>query len=216
MGGIKPLFSTKAYTSSDKKQSDNSNKVAQTNVCEHTEHVFYTVSNYKEFAEKLTKIEHNKLYEFVSFGNWSLKHVIFHLLKLTGKATVYSTTYGLDPGAARGIVDAIGKGIIQEFNFLYDHKIKQYKEEAHYICANTFPVKITSIHAKVTVIINDKWALAVTGSANWSDSNNKIETTVISTNRKSAEFHRNWIMATINNQHQEPKKIYNEIFTRNT
>lgn len=156
-------------------------------------------------------MEHNKSYHFVSFGQWSLKHIIFHLLKLTGPADVFSTTYGLGPTSARGIVNGLKNGMIKLFNFLYDWKIKTYKEEAHNLCAANFQVKITSIHAKVTVIINDTFAVVVTGSANWSDNNEKIESITITTNRKLAEFHKNWITQTMKSTHTEPKNIIKEI-----
>ncbi len=92
-------------------------------------------------------------------------------------------------------------------HFLYDWKIRTYKESAHNVCVANFPVKVTSIHAKVTVILNDSWGVIVSGSANWSDSNKKIELTEISTNRKKAEFHQNWILQAMKSEHTEPQKI---------
>jgi len=174
-------------------------------------HEFFISKGYKEFLKQFTAIDQDKSYTIVSFGQWSLKHVVFHLLKMVGAAEVYSTTYGLGPSSARGIVSGIKSGMISNFNFLYDHKIKTYKVEAHDICISNFPVKLAAIHAKVTVLLNDNWGVSITGSANWSDSNNKIETTVISTNRKLAEFHKKWISEAMKTKSTEPGKILSEI-----
>jgi len=207
MTKINPLISTKNLVNDDKskkrnKQGENSDDVM---------HEFYLATGYKEFSTRLNSLEQNKHYTFVTFGQWSLKHVVFHLIKLIGSCDIYSTTYGLGPSSARGIVSSLKSGMISSFHFLYDWKIKTYKVEAHDICSVNFPVKLANIHAKVTVLLNDSWGISITGSANWSDTNNKIETTIISTNRDLAEFHKNWILAAMDTSSTEPKKILKEI-----
>ncbi|MCD6566517.1 MAG: hypothetical protein J7K53_11320 [Bacteroidales bacterium] len=208
MESIKPLFSTKDVCKTKNNNIELLNKGIVTN---DSQHEFYLVESYKEFAKRLTKLEINNQYTFVSFGQWSLKHVVFHIIKLIGKAEIYSTTYGLGPASARGIVSGLNSGLIKSFNFLYDNKIKSYKFESHDICVSNFPVKIASIHAKVTVLLSDKFGITVTGSANWSDSNNKIEINTISTNANLANFHKRWILSSMQVESSEPKQIYNEI-----
>lgn len=210
MGKVKPLFSTKKLF--DKPKANKQDKQLQQGiVTNETEHELYMVADYKEFVERMPKIEANKCYQFVSFGQWSLKHVVFHILKLIGTADVVSTTYGLGPSSARAILSGLEKNIMKSFNFIYDWKVKQYKEEAHNLCENNFPVKITSIHAKITTLINDDWGITITGSANWSDKNRKIEHTLISTNKQSAIFHRDLLIRILNAQETEPKKIMEEL-----
>jgi hypothetical protein len=176
------------------------------------EHEIYLLPDYKKFAELLPNIEIGKCYDFVSFGQWSLKHLVFHILKLIGAAHICSTTYGLGPTSARAIVDGLQKGLIQSFHFVYDWKIKQYKQEAHFLCESNFPIKITSVHAKVTTLLNDSFGIVISGSMNWSDKNKKIETISISTNRSLAEFHSNWIKAVCMCQSTEPSEIFKEIY----
>jgi hypothetical protein len=203
-----PVFSTKSIL--EKKQVG-TNSVKQECEAESSEHEFFVSESYKDFEKRLLSLEQNKTYHFVSFGQWSLKHVVFHLLKLTGKAQVYSTTYGLGPSSARGLVNGLKSGMISDCFFLYDWKIKQYKEEAHNLCSSNFKVKITSIHAKVTVIYNDLWGIVVTGSANWSDKNNKIESLIVTTDRNLAEFHKKWIHEAVHCEATEPKNMIKEI-----
>jgi len=206
---ILPDTSTKNMLNSKKKEVN----TGSTNYAfvDDFKHEFFICEDYKDFESKFCSIEQNTTYHIVSFGQWSLKHIIFHILRMIGSADVLSTTYGLGPSSARGIVSALKAGMIKSFNFIYDWKIKQYKEEAHYLCESNFPVKITSIHAKVTVLINSEWGITVTGSPNWSDKNSKIETIVITTHRKLATFHKNWILQTIECNATEPKTIIKNI-----
>ena len=161
--GIKPLFSTSEIL---KNKEISKEKFNQGIITEDISHEFFLSDGYKEFKQQLTKLEKDKHYSFVSFGQWSLKHVVFHLLKLAGPSDIYSTTYGLGPSSARGIVTGLNKGLIKSFNFLYDNKIKTYKVEAHDICSANFPIKVVNIHAKVTVLLNKNWGIKITGSAN--------------------------------------------------
>ncbi len=175
------------------------------------EHEFYIVENYKKVAERIPELHHGRSYSLLSFGQWSLKHLVFHVAKLIGPCDVVSTTFGLGPGAAKGIVKALEKGIFTSFQFLFDNKVREYKEEAYFLCESTFPVKITSIHAKVTVLRNEKWSVMITGSANWSDTNNKIEHAEIIVNRKKADFFYNLIESAVNTESSVPSEILKEL-----
>jgi len=210
---VEPLISTKQIL--DKKKEQPKELVfAHSNTA--GEHEFFITPDYKLFSEQLKTIKNGKHYTFVSFGQWSLKHVVFHVVKLIGKCDIYSTTYGLGPTSARGIVSALGSGLIKSFNFLYDNKIRTYKIESHDICSANFPVSLASIHAKVTILYNEKYNITITGSANWSDSNDKIELTEIHTNPLLVNFHKGWILEAMKSKSVNPKKILNEIQQRNT
>jgi len=210
---IKPLISTKKILS---KKQDKPKELTFGITTAESEHEFYITPGYKLFFKQLKSIEKGKHYTFVSFGQWSLKHVVFHIVKLIGKCDIYSTTYGLGPSSARGIVSALGSGLIKSFNFLYDNKIRTYKIEAHDICSANFPVSLASIHAKVTILYNENYSITITGSANWSDSNDKIELTEIHTNSLLVKFHKDWITKAMKSKSTNPQKILNEIQQRNT
>jgi hypothetical protein len=201
---VVPLFSTASM------KEDQAN-VPTKFESEDTSHEFCISKSYREFAMLLDALEQNKSYHFISFGQYSLKHVVFHLISIIGKCHIWSTTYGLGPISARGIVKGLDNGAISSFNFLYDWKIRTYKEEAHFVCENRFPVKLTSIHAKVTVLLNEEWGITISGSANWSDTNKKIECITVSTNKDLALFHKKWIDAAIKCESSEPANILNEI-----
>jgi len=205
---IEPLFSTRNYVEKQTELQKNTNQLSHES--NHT-HEFFLSTDYKNVVELIPSIVDSTSYHLVSFGQFSLKHVVFHIITLIGACEIFSTTYGLGPNSARGIVNAKKQGIITDFHFLYDHKIKTYKEEAHYLCESNFEVKITSIHAKITAMINDNWGVTISGSANWSDTNRKIETIDIIVDRKLALFHSNWIQQAIRAKATEPSEIIKQI-----
>lgn len=176
-----------------------------------TQHELYLTDKYNLVKDLLPSLEAGRSYGLFSFGQWELRHVIFHIARLIGPCEVVSTTYGLGPRAARAIVQALDTGIFTSFMFLYDNKVREYKDEAHNICASRFPVKLTSIHAKITVLRNEKHAVLVAGSANWSDSNNKIEYTTVITDPTAALRVWDIIAASIHAEATQPAEILTEI-----
>lgn len=210
---IKPLFtSTEALPviEEQKPQSTDTNSF-NTGIVTEVEHEFYQVSNAKTIKEKVPVLEHNKCYAFMTFGEWALKHAVFHVAKLIGPCDVIATTFGLGAGSARGIVEGLRKGIFTSFQFLYDRKVREYREEAHFMCLNNFTVKVASIHAKVCVLKNEHWAVLITGSANWSDTNAKIEFLEITVHRAKAEFFYDLLQRSIKAQASLPIEILKEI-----
>ena len=176
-----------------------------------TAHEFYILPKYQLVAKLLPALVPGTSYGLLSFGKWDLRFVVFHIARLIGPCDVISTTYGLGPQAARGIVAGLKKGIFKSFRFIYDNKVREYKEEAHYMCAENFPVKITSIHAKLTVLKNENYQVLVVGSANWSDSNNKIEYTEIICDPAKAEAVYQLLLRTSEAEASAPSDIYKEL-----
>jgi hypothetical protein len=132
------------------------------------------------------------VYDFISFGQWSLAHILIYILSLTGPADVYATTYGLSPDVVRKLVEAKEKGMIREMTMVMDWKIRTYKAEAYFVAEQNFKTRLCSIHAKVTVVINETWGVIIQGSANYTR-NNKIENNIITVDRERAIMHAQWI-----------------------
>jgi len=210
MTPINPLFSSSHITKKEKQ------KTVIQGVEDNSSHEFFLTKEYKIFASQLPALKQNTTYNFWSLGQWSLRHVVFHIVSLVGRSKAAVTTYGLGPGSARGIVDAINKGFFESFFFVYDQKIKSFKDEAHNVSAANFHVKITQIHAKATVLINENWGVVISGSANWSDSNNKIELTTISTNRDHAIKTYDLLHKIAYTESNNVNEIRNEIFPANS
>lgn len=174
-------------------------------------HHFFLLSSYREVKKILPSIENGKSYSLLSFGDWSLKELIMHIARIIGPCDVVSTTFGLGPKSSKGILRALEIGLFRSFEFLYDNKVREYKDESHHLCVSNFPVKITSIHAKITVLMNEQFAVMVTGSANWSDTNSKIEHAEVIVNREKAEFFFDVLKKAIAAKAVAPKELKIEI-----
>jgi len=132
------------------------------------------------------------VYDFISFGQWSLAHILIYVLSLTGTADVHATTYGLSPDVVRKLVEAKEKGMIRNMTLVMDWKIRTYKAEAYFVAEQNFKTRLCSIHAKVTTVINEYYGVVIQGSANYTR-NNKIENNIITVDRERALMHAKWI-----------------------
>ncbi len=156
------------------------------------EHSLLLTSELADLKKTVPSLRHGTVYDFISFGQWSLPHILIHVLSLTGPADVFATTYGLSPDIVRKLVEAKEKGMIREMVFVMDWKIRTYKAEAYFLAEQNFKIKLCSIHAKVTVVLNKIWSVVIQGSANYTR-NNKIENNIITVDRDRALMHAGWI-----------------------
>lgn len=149
--------------------------------------------NYKQLNESLQTIEEGYTYHLVSLGRWSMHHLLFHLLKMTGPATVYATTWSISEDVVRHLVEAKKQGLIHEMTFIYDYRVRKYKPAAYFLSQEFFTSIVTSCHAKVTIIESETHHLTIVGSANYTR-NDRIEVGVIFTHKQTHDFHKNWII----------------------
>jgi hypothetical protein len=63
---------------------------------------------------------------------------------------------------------------------------------------NIADIRLTTCHAKIVVLQNQQWSVAIVGSANFTN-NPRIEAGIVSTERAVGDFHRDWMLAEIAN-----------------
>jgi len=143
-------------------------------------------SSIKFFKKYLLTLEQNKHYHFWSGGQWNMQDLLGGLLLITGPARVYITTYAISEAAVISMLNMINQGSITELHCLFDFKVKEQKGKSYLLAKNNFPVTLSRIHAKVTVIRNENWMISVTGSANWTR-NPRAERQVICTVKEIVE-----------------------------
>ncbi|NCB43566.1 MAG: hypothetical protein EOM59_13250 [Clostridia bacterium] len=148
--------------------------------------------NYKQLNESLQTIKEGYTYHLVSLGHWSMHHLLFHLLKMTGPATIYATTWSISEDVVRHLVEAKKQGLIKDMTFIYDYRVRKYKPAAYFLSQEYFTSIVTSCHAKVTIIESETHQLTIVGSANYTR-NDRIEVGVIFTDKATHDFHKNWI-----------------------
>jgi hypothetical protein len=162
----------------------------------------YLSENYKQLNESLSGIVPGETYHLVSLGRWSMHHLLFHLLKITGPAMVYATTWSISEDVVRHLVEARNQGLIKEMSFIYDYRVRKYKPAAYFLSKEHFTSKVTSCHAKVTILESETHSLTIIGSANYTR-NDRIEVGVIFTDKETATFHKNWITTELQNADEE-------------
>lgn len=146
------------------------------------------------------EIKQNDSKHFATKGDWSTHDLISYLLHITGPAKVYFTTWAISEFAIRKLYLLIEEGLITELSGIFDYRNDRHKTgELQFLTKITSNIKATKCHAKVTVIENDLWGICIVGSANFTR-NPRIEAGVIATSRKTANFHKAWILNELNNK----------------
>ena len=139
-------------------------------------------------------ISQGETIHYATSGAWNAHELLEHLLKITGPAKVYLTTWAMSENPVRSILNLIDQGLITELNCVFDLKVQDRAPKVFQL------IQGISSHAKVFVIQNDSWAISNSGSANWTR-NPRMEAGVLSADPIVAEFHKKWIMRLINDEH---------------
>ena len=148
------------------------------------------------------EIKMGETIHYGSFGEWSMHDLLAYLIQQTGPAQVYIATWSISEIAVRSLLFNLQNGNITDLMMIFDWRIKVRRPEVYELAKfNISDIRLTTCHAKVTVIINDIWAIAIVGSANYTN-NPRIEAGVISCDKNAAIFHKTWIMDEL--RHSDP------------
>ena len=159
---------------------------------------FIGKSNQK-IVEIIGEIKQGGSSHYASLGDWSTHDLLFYLLNITGAANVYFSTWAISEFAIRQLFNLIESGLILELKGIFDYRNGIHKTaELEFLRNITTEIKAAKCHAKVCVIENDTWGIAIVGSANMTR-NPRIEAGVICADKKIAAFHKGWILNELNN-----------------
>ena len=143
------------------------------------------------------KLKKGETLHCVSAGEWSMHDLLFHILDQTGPAEVWIASWSITENPCRLLIKGISQGLITKLNILFDWRVKiRCPAAANLAKKHAASCYLTSSHAKVTVVWNEEWQIAIVGSANYTN-NPRIEALVITCDPTAATFHRNWINQTI-------------------
>lgn len=149
------------------------------------------------------EIKPGNFIEFCTAGEFSMHQLLQYLLTISGPANVYLSTWTIKEEPAR-VLHALKKsGKIKNLYCVLDYRIRtQDAKHFHFIESILTGYVLTKCHAKVIAIEGVRANMAVVSSANMSN-NPRIEAGYIACNSMSMNFHKDWIMKSING-----KKIY--------
>jgi hypothetical protein len=130
---------------------------------------------------------------WVSDGRWSMHQLLMSLLDISGPADVHISSYALSETPARYLVQLKNTGIIRTLNCVLDNRVDTRTASTLQIIKTiSDDFALVDTHAKVTVITNEEWNIAVVGSANYTE-NKRYEAGSITSTKEAADFQLTWI-----------------------
>ncbi|HSW68201.1 MAG TPA: hypothetical protein VLH16_06450 [Bacteroidales bacterium] len=137
----------------------------------------------------LASLEAGEIYPFVSEAEFSMHHVLEELLKITGKAEVKVSSFSISETALRSFYRLTEQGAVTGLQCLLDISVKRHKLGLLFFANNTgIEVSLVKNHAKLVLISNNEWKIAIIGSANLQE-NDKNETGMICTKTDIYEYY---------------------------
>ncbi|MBQ9363995.1 MAG: hypothetical protein IJT97_11370 [Bacteroidaceae bacterium] len=134
-------------------------------------------------------IERGKDKHFYSDGAFNLIQLIIYLVKQTGPAHVFLTSYSIAEDSLGTLRRKLEKGEILSVRFIIDNRVKSMSPKPFDVLAQSFPgcYRCRAVHAKVALVYNEVWQLTVIGSQN-ATRNPKLERGIIHTSAEVFNF----------------------------
>lgn len=136
------------------------------------------------------KIEHGKTIHYYSYGNFNLVRLIIYLLKQTGPAHVFMTSYSFSQKSIESLKSRLDKNELLSFRVIIDNRVRTMSPKPFQMLSSCFDYRCSSIHAKVALLWNDVWNLSIVTSQNATD-NPKLERGTIFTDKAVFQFDLN-------------------------
>lgn len=134
--------------------------------------------------------EQGKTIHFYSYGNFNLVRLIIYLIKQTGPAHCFMTSYSISQKSIESLLKRLEQQELLSFRVIIDNRVKTMSPKPFQMLRSVFNYRCSSIHAKVALLWNDDWTISVVTSQNATD-NPKMERGTIFTDRQVFEFDLN-------------------------
>ena len=144
----------------------------------------------KTLIKSIGQLQNGKTTHYYSYGNFNLVRLLAHLLKQTGPANVFMTSYSFSQTSIEQLLNHRQKGNILSFRVIVDNRVKTMSPIPFQMLSTAFDYRCTSIHSKVALIWNNNWNISVVTSQNATD-NPKMERGTIFTDIETFNFDKN-------------------------
>lgn len=126
---------------------------------------------------------------FYSNGAFNLIQLVLYLLKQTGPAHLFLSTYSISNESIGTLLKYRDRGEILSVRFLIDNRVRTISPKPFDYLLTSFPdaCRCCALHAKVALVWNDTWHISVVGSQN-ATHNPKLERGIIHTSCDIFEF----------------------------
>lgn len=156
------------------------------------------ISHKDELQTVLQMVQADATAHWVSDGAWSMHHLLIGLLGISGPAEVYISSYAMGETPARILSRLKSEGNITKLHCVLDNRVDvRTAGSLQLIKSIADSYALIDTHAKVTLLINDSFSIAVIGSANYTE-NVRYETGIITMSKVAVDLHLNWIKNELN------------------
>ncbi len=126
---------------------------------------------------------------FFSSGAFNLIQLILYVLKQTGPAHLFLTSYSISIDSLNTLLREKETGQLLSVRFLIDNRVRSISPKPFDFLVTAFPnaYRCCAMHAKVALIWNNEWQVSIVGSQN-ATHNPKLERGIIHTDRQVFEF----------------------------
>jgi len=147
----------------------------------------FVADDERNLTKAIGQLAPGKTTHFYSWGNFNLVRLIVFLLKQTGPAHCFMTSYSFSQKSIEQLQHRIEQRELLSFKVIIDNRVRSMSPKPFQMLTESFNYKCTSVHAKVALIWNDKWKICITTSQNATD-NPKLERGTIFTDQEVFEF----------------------------
>lgn len=124
---------------------------------------------------------------FYSWGNFNLVRLMMYILKQTGPAHAFMTSYSFSQKSIEQLNLKLSQKQLLSFRVIIDNRVKTMSPIPFQMLMNSFDYRCTSIHAKIALIWNEDWKITILTSQNATD-NPKMERGTIFTDASVFDF----------------------------
>lgn len=119
---------------------------------------------------------------FYSDGAFNLVQLVTYILKQTGPAHVFLTTYSIAEDSINVLKRKVEHGEILSARFIVDNRVRSMSAKNFDLLAGSFAgcYRCRALHAKVALVYNEDWHITLIGSQN-ATRNPKLERGIIHT-----------------------------------
>lgn len=162
------------------------------NVLDRSETDIEVIADVLERTSQLGSVKQGVDKHFYSNGAFNLVQLMLYVLRQTGPAHVFLSTYSIAEDSISTLRRYVDDGTILSIRFLIDNRVRSIspKPFAHLITSFPDSYRCTSLHAKVALISNESWYVSIVGSQN-ATHNPKLERGIIHTSEDIWRFDNN-------------------------
>jgi len=147
----------------------------------------FVADDERNIAKAIGQLENGKTTHYYSWGNFNLVRLMVHILKQTGPAHAFMTSYSFSQKSIEQLQNRIEQKELLSFRVIIDNRVRSMSPKPFQMLTESFNYRCTSVHAKVALIWNEQWKICITTSQNATD-NPKLERGTIFTDEEVFNF----------------------------